>query len=363
MKKIILLSVMVLCGIMSTYAASAFAVATPLCAADTVHDTIYTTVYDTIYEGVHDTVYLDTVTDTIYTAPEFKSLQVQADSPAQGEGSAAYGQVSGSGTFPLHSEVEIAAIPNRGCRFMGWSDGNQENPRTIVLDGDRIYTARFDSVEAPSRVMPVAGAAKDGEVHDTVNIIVHDTVRIYLHDTLWITPHDTLWVDTLVYYPMVVLSGASEMGQVAGNGTFPVGTVVEIAAVPAEGYRFVHWHDRNRENPRRVPLDDIQIFVAEFAIDTTPDNPVDPNPPEEPEELWEAVVKYNVQGYDINITCPAHMTVRFFDAGGRLLLVSDPTGDKHTESVRTFRMSQGGLCLVQVGPFPVKKIMLMSATR
>ena len=361
MKKIILLSVMVLCGFMSTYAASVFTVATPLCTADTVHDTIYVTVYDTIYEGVHDTVYRDTVTDTVYTAPEFKSLQVQADVPAQSEADA-FGQVSGNGTFPLNSEVEIAAIPNRGCRFMGWGDGNQENPRTVVLDGDRVYVALFDSAAAPARSMPIVGATKDGEVHDTTYIVEHDTVRIPLHDTLWITPHDTLWVDTLEYFPLVVLSGSSEMGKVAGNGTFPVGTVVEIAAVPAEGHRFVHWHDRNRENPRRVTLDDIQIFVAEFAVDTASD-PVDPIPPEEPEELWEAVVKYNVQGYDINITCPAHMTVRFFDAAGHLLLVSDPMGDKHTESVRTFRMSQGGLCLVQVGPFPVKKIMLMSATR
>ena len=158
MKKIILLSVMVLCGFMSTYAASVFAVATPLCTVDTVHDTIYVTVYDTIYEGVHDTVYRDTVTDTVYTAPEFKSLQVQADVPAQSEADA-YGQVSGNGTFPLNSEVEIAAIPNRGCRFMGWGDGNQENPRTVVLDGDRVYVALMEH----AAMLTVAPSLSPGE--------------------------------------------------------------------------------------------------------------------------------------------------------------------------------------------------------
>lgn len=356
MKKITLLAVMVLCSITSVFASSLFTAAAPLCVADTIHDTIYDTVHDTVYVGVHDTVYLDTVTDTLYTAPDFKQLQVQVDAATP------YGHVSGNGTFPQYSEVQIAAIANHGYRFLRWDDGNQENPRTIVLDGDRVYVALFDSVGRPPQDIPIGGT-KDGEVRDTVRIVVHDTVRIEQHDTLWITPHDTLWVDTLTYCQLIVLSGSSEKGLVAGNGTFPVGTVVEIAAVPAEGCRFVHWHDRNRENPRRVTLDEIQIYVAEFAADTTSGEPVDPNPPEDPEEIWEAVVKYNVQGYDINITCPAHMVVRFFDASGRLLLASDPVGDKHTESVRSFRMSQGGLCMVQVGPFPVKKIMLMSAVR
>lgn len=354
MKRLMLLVATVLGGFVCANASSTFALSTPLCMQDTVHDTIYTTVYDTLYVGVHDTVYLDTVTDTIYTAPEFKTLQVQVDEATQ------WGKVSGNGSFPEGSEVEIAAIANKGCHFAGWDDGNMENPRTVVLDADRTYIATFDSAGIPPR-RPAADA-KEGDVHDTVTIVLHDTVRIELHDTLWITPHDTLWVDTLTYYPLIVLSGASEMGAVAGNGTFPEGSVVEIAALPADGHRFVHWHDRNRENPRRVTMDEIQIFVAEFAVDTASE-PVDPDPPVEPEELWDAVVKYSVQGYNINVTCPAHMTVRFFDAGGRLLLCSDPTGDKHTESVRTFQMSQGGLCLVQVGPFPVKKVMVMSSVR
>jgi len=39
--------------------------------------------------------------------------------------------------------VVVEAMPNEGYRFTGWSDGNTDNPRTIVLTEDKDITAQF----------------------------------------------------------------------------------------------------------------------------------------------------------------------------------------------------------------------------
>ncbi len=56
----------------------------------------------------------------------------------------AYGQVSGMGAYIDSTQVKILAIPNAGYIFVKWSDGNTENPRTIVASGDLDFTAVFE---------------------------------------------------------------------------------------------------------------------------------------------------------------------------------------------------------------------------
>ena len=56
----------------------------------------------------------------------------------------AFGQVSGMGAYIDSTQVKILAIPNAGYIFVKWSDGNIENPRTIVATGDLEFTAVFE---------------------------------------------------------------------------------------------------------------------------------------------------------------------------------------------------------------------------
>lgn len=60
------------------------------------------------------------------------------------------------------------AIPNSGYRFDHWSDGNTENPRSLIVTSDTNIAAYFAAATS-----------------DTVYIYVHDTV--YIHDTIYIT--------------------------------------------------------------------------------------------------------------------------------------------------------------------------------
>lgn len=53
------------------------------------------------------------------------------------------GYVYGSGQFKLNTSIEISAHSYLGYHFTQWSDGNTDNPRTIVLTCDTTFTAEF----------------------------------------------------------------------------------------------------------------------------------------------------------------------------------------------------------------------------
>ena len=53
------------------------------------------------------------------------------------------GYVYGAGQFKPNTPIEITAYPRLGYHFTQWSDGNTDNPRTIVLTCDTTFTAEF----------------------------------------------------------------------------------------------------------------------------------------------------------------------------------------------------------------------------
>ena len=59
-----------------------------------------------------------------------------------------YGSVTGSATYTKGATATITATAAEGYKFVGWSDGNTDNPRTIVVTGDLAITAVFESVTA-----------------------------------------------------------------------------------------------------------------------------------------------------------------------------------------------------------------------
>ena len=56
---------------------------------------------------------------------------------------AAHGTVSGTGSYAGGTEVTLEVTANDGYVFTQWSDGNQDNPRTVYVDGNKNYTAQF----------------------------------------------------------------------------------------------------------------------------------------------------------------------------------------------------------------------------
>ena len=58
-----------------------------------------------------------------------------------------YGTVSGSGSYDMFTYVTIQAFPNENYRFVCWENiPNCDNPQTIRVMGDTVFTAIFDTI-------------------------------------------------------------------------------------------------------------------------------------------------------------------------------------------------------------------------
>ena len=130
------------------------------------------------------------------------------------------GTVEGAGTYEYGAEATLKATPAVGYRFVKWSDGNTDNPRTVTVTGDKTYTANFEAETFTIRVSAENGA----------------------------------------------INGAA--------GTFAFGAEATLTAVPDNGYRFVKWSDGNTDNPRIVTINAALLlqtadlsFTAIFELD------------------------------------------------------------------------------------------------
>ena len=114
--------------------------------------------------------------------------------------------------------TEVTAVPNFGYRFVGWSDGSTENPRTdYYVTADVDVTAEF-------------------------------VLTSYYTLTYTAGPNGTI----VGVSPQIVEEGS--------DGT-------EVTAVPNFGYRFVGWSDGSTENPRTDYYVTADVDVtAEFVL-------------------------------------------------------------------------------------------------
>ncbi len=65
-------------------------------------------------------------------------LTLEANDPTMGS-------VFGGGTYEAGTEATLTAMPNEGYRFVGWQDGNADNPRTVTVTADATYIATFEA--------------------------------------------------------------------------------------------------------------------------------------------------------------------------------------------------------------------------
>lgn len=57
----------------------------------------------------------------------------------------AWGTVTGGGTYTENASATLTATANEGYKFVGWQDGNTNNPRTITVTQNATYTATFEA--------------------------------------------------------------------------------------------------------------------------------------------------------------------------------------------------------------------------
>ena len=216
--------------------------------------------------------------DATYTAT-FSSIVNKYNITA----TAVNGNVNGTGTYPYGSQVKLTAVPAYGYHFTKWSDGNTENPRTIVLTQDTIMKAIFAPNKYSINVTcdPTRGQVEgeNGEFDYLTTHTYSATPNYGYHFARWsdgmtTNPRTiTLSSDTTISaefakntYTIQVNCDESQ-GHVTGTGTYEYLDVVTLIVVPDYGYHFSKWSDGNTDNPRTVVLTQNMTFAAEFAVD------------------------------------------------------------------------------------------------
>ena len=137
------------------------------------------------------------------------SIRVVSDNPL-------YGSVYGGGMYYAGTEVLISATPNVGCHFIGWQDGDMSNPRTVVVSENAVYTAYFDKTPVTTYSVSITCNPNHGFILGT------------------------------------------------SSGEFAAGSTINVAAIEADGYRFMRWSDGITDNPRQIVVDHDITLTALF---------------------------------------------------------------------------------------------------
>ena len=194
------------------------------------------------------------------------------------------GSVSGGGTYPEGSVIQISATPSIQGRFVSWNDGNTDNPRDVTVTGNLTFKAQFTALQQYTITVesanPTMGSATGGGTFlEGTTITISATAFSGYYFTGWDdgnanNPREIVVTQNASYkaqfsanavitYTLSVICNNNE-GTVIGGGTYTSGATATIAAIPKSGFVFDRWNDDNTLNPRQVTVNDNMVFVAFF---------------------------------------------------------------------------------------------------
>ena len=195
------------------------------------------------------------------------------------------GVVSGGGSYSYLTALTLVATPFGPTRFVSWSDGNTDNPRTLILTRDTnlqaqfvVNTCRLTCLSSDSTMGMVSGS---GTYNYRTQVPVLASAFANHHFVQWsdgVTSNPrlvTLTKDTTLIayfqqeptYTITVTSSDSQMGTVSGSGQYYYGEEARITATSVEHCHFMHWSDGSTANPRIVHVIADASYQAVFGPD------------------------------------------------------------------------------------------------
>ena len=121
---------------------------------------------------------------------------------------------TGTGTYRYGDTATLTCIPDELYRFVEWNDGVTDNPRTVVMTGNKSYTATTQHT------------------------------RVYL----------TVEGDNCT---------------TSGSGWYNYGDTATVTATPNSGYEFFHWSDDNVNSTRTIYMDGNKTLTAYMCVDVS----------------------------------------------------------------------------------------------
>ena len=235
---------------------------------------------DSVTDNPRDIVVTqDSTFMALFTLRQF-TIEVVSDHPE-------WGSATGGGTFYYGDTIQIEATPNLGYSFVGWGDGNNNNPRTVIVTEDHTYTARFniqqciistDVTPAGAGTVTGAGTYYYGDMVTLTAIENTGYAFSQWDDGVTDNPR-TIIVEgdatyTAVFAPMqyeiTTEADPVEGGTVTGAGTYDYGSTATLTATPNNNYQFLCWSDGIVSNPRNVTVTGNANYKAMFHLSGTP---------------------------------------------------------------------------------------------
>ena len=192
------------------------------------------------------------------------------------------GSTYGGGSYNYLSEQTITATASYGYHFMAWNDGDTNNPRTITLTHDTIFTAQF--AKNTYTITAISADTIRGSVIGSTSIEYLDSVTIMAnpnygyHFTAWndgntdnpriiVATRDSVFTASFVYnqYTITLNVDSDIHGSVVGDGSYNYLSEQTITATANYGYHFTAWSDGDTNNPRTITLTQDTGFIALFA--------------------------------------------------------------------------------------------------
>jgi len=154
---------------------------------------------------VHGGGYSRTYSNSIYVAKRICEIETNSK----------YGTITGAGFYSIGETATLTATNSDCYSFQKWSDGNTDNPRSVVVTKDSTFTAIF------------VGTG----YQETVNCTVVNE---------------------------------SPYGTVSFTGTVIKDSNISLKATAPECSKFVKWSDNDTSNPRNLTITQDSTLTAIF---------------------------------------------------------------------------------------------------
>jgi len=188
------------------------------------------------------------------------------------------GSVTGSGEYDEGDTVTLTAVPETGCRFVSWNDGNTDNPRIFTSSADITYTATFEEIQYTDVTIAsndvswgTVGGATSGNIETGTTItLTAIPATDYKFDGWQVdgeivtaSPTASFIVDgqemdiiavfsAIVFYQVTLITNDVDCGSISvvsataeprgeAHNIWPDGTIINLQAVTTEGGRFLNW--------------------------------------------------------------------------------------------------------------------------
>ena len=218
---------------------------------------------------------------TLYANFNLRQYSLQATSEDYDKG-----MVTGSGYYIYNTSVIITAVPSPGYAFSQWSDGNTDNPRTIIVNEDitlqAVFTEQYYNIYVSANDAEMGAVSGSGQYQAytfaTIKAEAFDGFTfVSWSDGNKQAERQVLVLSDMSYqavfikastYHIEAISSNEAMGTVEGGGYYAAGTEVMLTAVAKQGYHFTHWQDDVTDNPRSVIVRRDATYYAYFWLGT-----------------------------------------------------------------------------------------------